>query len=416
MEKKRIVITGIGVVAPNGIGKEEFWSNCLANVSGIKPITLFDTSRYRCRWAGEISKFQPETYLGPKGLRNLDRTTLLALVAAKMALIDATLESTEQDSADTGVVIGSTMGSVHSISEFDREGLHEGPRYVNPAEFPNTVINSPASRIAIHLGFRGLNATISTGFTASLDAMGYALDMLRLERVRRLLVGGVEELCLQTFLGFYKLGFLAVSKNGAPPAFQPFGPDRAGALLGEGATFFMFECLEDALARQARIYAECLEYATEFTPRYMFRYDPTAVGLTRAISQAVKESQLDSDAIDFVGACANSTKVCDASEMVALENIFGSRLSRMSLHAVKSLVGESFSAGAGLQLAAALGYMNCSKNESSETEASLTRIDRGGSGSALSQWPPHTALIDAFGPMGAASSLVICALDDEDKQ
>src|SRR3989338_726139 len=206
MDKTRIVITGLGVVAPNGIGKDEFWANCAAGVSGIKPITLFDTFKYRCHYAGEISNFQPERYLGPKGLRNLDRTTLLSLVAAKLAIEDAHLEITDENRNNIGVVLGSTMGSVHSISEFDMEGLREGPRYVNPAQFPNTVINSPASQVAIRFGLRGMNSTISTGFSASLDAIGYARDMLTLDRADLLLVGGVEELCIQTFLGFYKLG------------------------------------------------------------------------------------------------------------------------------------------------------------------------------------------------------------------
>lgn len=254
-ERRRVAITGIGVVAPNGIGKEAFWSHCFAGVSGIKPITLFDTSKYRCHLAGEVSHFEPEQYLGPKGLRTLDRTTLLSLVAAKLAIDDARLEITDDNRNDIGVVLGSTMGSVHSISEFDRVGLREGPRYVNPALFPNAVINSPASQVAIRFKLRGLNSTISTGFTASLDAISYAVDMLRLGRVTTLLVGGVEELCLETFLGFYKLGFLATSQNGHPPAYKPFAEDRCGALLGEGAVFVVLELLEDAAARGATIYA-----------------------------------------------------------------------------------------------------------------------------------------------------------------
>ncbi len=244
MDPQRIVITGVGVVAPNGIGKEEFWAHCAAGISGIKRITLFDTSAYRCHYAGEISNFQPERYLGSKGLRNLDRTTLLALVAAKLAIDDAHLEITDENRNDIGVVLGSTMGSVHSISEFDKEGLREGPRYVNPAHFPNAVINSPASQVSIRFGVRGMNSTISTGFTASLDAICYGLDMLQLGRARILVIGGVEELCIQTFLGFYKLGFLATAQNGTLPLYAPFDFQRKGALLGEGAAFIVMESLE----------------------------------------------------------------------------------------------------------------------------------------------------------------------------
>ena len=376
MNDRRVVITGIGVVAPNGIGKEEFWANCFAGVSGIKPITLFDVSKYRCRYAGEISNFQPEQYLGPKGLRNLDRTTLLSLVAAKFAIEDAKLEISDENRNDIGVVLGSTMGSVHSISEFDKEGLREGPRYVNPAHFPNTVINSPASHVAIWFGLKGLNSTISTGFSASLDAIGYAIDMLRLGRANTLLVGGVEELCIQTFLGFYKLGFLATTQNGHPPLFEPFHERRCGALLGEGAAFFVLEPLEHAQKRGASLSAECLGYGTQFHPASMHRYDPNAQGPINVMRQALDEAGVTPQEVTDISACANSTKSGDAMEQRAIQTVFGDSTERR-VTAIKSLLGESFSAGGALQLAAAL-----------TSEAS------------------H-ALSDGFGPTGVSSALII---------
>jgi len=355
-ERTRVVITGLGVVAPNGIGKDEFWKRCFAGVSGIKEITLFDTSKYRCRWAGEISNFHPEQYLGPKGLRNLDRTILLSLVAAKLAIEDAKLEITDDNRNDIGVVLGSTMGSVHSISEFDKEGLREGPRYVNPAHFPNTVINSPASQVAIRFGLKALNATISTGFTASLDALSYAWDMLTLERASVLLVGGVEELCIQTFLGFYKVGILATASNGSPPPYAPFDEHRSGTLLGEGAVFFVLEPLEHAQARRATIYGELLGYGTRFTASSLYRYDPQAESATSAIGQAIQEAGVEPGEIDVVMASANATRACDAMETAAVRNVFGAD-SNVKVEAPKSLLGESFSAGGALQLAVALGRL-----------------------------------------------------------
>lgn len=355
-EKKRVVITGIGVVAPNGIGKEEFWRNCFAGVSGIKPITLFDTSRYRCRLAGEISDFQPAHYLGSKGLRNLDRTTLLALVAAKLAIEDANLEITDDNRDEIGVVLGSTMGSVHSISEFDKEGLREGPRYVNPAQFPNTVINSPASQVAIRFGLRGLNATISTGFTASLEAVSYAWDMLTLGRTNVLLVGGVEELCIQLFLGFYKVGILATASNGAPPPYEPFDSRRSGTLLGEGAAFFVLERLEDAERRNAPAYGELLGHGTQFTASSLYRYDREASGATYAIQEALRQAELEPDRVDAVIASANATRACDPMEATALRKALGADTS-VTVHAPKAVLGESFSAGGALQLAVAFGTL-----------------------------------------------------------
>jgi len=400
MDKRRIVITGIGVVAPNGIGKEEFLANCSAGVSGIKPITLFDVSKYRCKYAGEVSNFQPEQYLGPKGLRNLDRTTLLALVAAKLAIEDARLKIADANRDDIGVVLGSTMGSVHSISEFDKEGLREGPRYVNPAQFPNTVINSPASQVAIRFGLRGLNSTISTGFTASLDAIGYALDMLRLNRAKVLLVGGVEELCIQTFLGFYKLGFLATSQNGAPPRSAPFDAQSRGALLGEGCAFFVLESDGDAQERGATQYAEVVGYGTEFHPDSMYRYDPAAVGASHAIRHALEDADLEPDDIDQVSASANASKTGDAMEMAALRNVFGSRVETLLIQTVKLLLGESFSAAGSLQLAATIGTL---ARQSVPVAAGMKQRASSVSHEAGGEF----ALVESLGPTGSSSAVVL---------
>jgi len=392
MEDRRVVITGMGVVAPNGIGREAFWDGCVAGRSGIRPITVFDASPYRCRHAGEIADFHPEAFLGSQGLRTLDRTTRLALVAAKLAIEDAGLELTDLVCRTTGVVLGSTMGSLRSISEFDLEGLREGPRYVNPALFPNAVINSPASQVSIRFKLQGLNATIATGFTAGLDAIGYALDMLRLGRAKVVLAGGVEELCLQTFLGFYRLGFLATAVNGAPPSPVPFHPQRRGTLLGEGAAFVVLESFEDAVQRGARIDAEVLSYSTAFHHASLYRYDASAAASVRALRQALREADVAIEGIDCLSGCANATKACDAMEMTAIRTVFGPRSATVPLTAVKALLGESFSAAGALQLAATLGAL---------VHQQLP---------PTVQWngaPLRTALVHTLGLTGIASAVVI---------
>ncbi len=348
MDRQRIVITGIGVVAPNGIGKEEFWKNCRAGVSGIKPITLFDVSKYRCRYAGEISNFQPETYLGSKGLRNLDRTTLLALVAAKLAIEDSGLSITDDNRNDIGVVLGSTMGSVHSISEFDKEGLREGPRYVNPAHFPNTVINSPASQVAIRFGLKGLNTTISTGFTASLDAMGYAMDMLELGRANILLVGGVEELCIQTYLGFHKLGLLTAARNGLPPKLN----SSSGTVIGEGSAFFMLETENSAKSRKALRRANVLGYGTSFATNKAHRFQPQPHSFVEAIQEAFNQAGLEAKDITEIQRCSNGVRIFDENEDIVLNQVFD----RLKPGEAKGTQfwGETFSADGALRIALAL--------------------------------------------------------------
>ncbi len=212
MKHKKIVIAGVGVVASNGIGKDAFWQALQEGKSGIKPVSLFDTDFMKSKLAGEVRDFDAKAYLGDKGLRLLDRATKLVNVAAKLALDDASFQVTEENTDRVGVVLGTTLGSVWSISEFDKTALKEGPRYVNPALFPNTVINSPASQISIRFKIKGFNTTISTGFTSAMDALKYACDFIKMGRADAVLVGGAEELCLQTYLGFYKLRFLSGSK------------------------------------------------------------------------------------------------------------------------------------------------------------------------------------------------------------
>jgi len=354
-DSERIVITGIGVVSPIGIGRDAYWQGLKEGRSGIKPVTLFDTSNTRSKLAGEITDFNPEEILGEKGLRNLDRTTKLALCAAKLAIDDAKFEINEKNTHQIGVVLGSTMGSIRSISEFDKEALTNGPRSVNPALFPNTVINSPASQISIRFGIKGFNTTISTGFTSSIEALEYASNFIRLGRAQAVLVGGVEELCEQVFKGFYKLGFLAGSKKiNSSEISSPFDRRRNGAILGEGSSIFMIESLKSALARGATIYGEILSTASAFDRDGYQRYNPKGEGLKKALVRALKFSQTDPSQIQYVASGGNSSLDGDCAEARALTAILGNRKGRLMVSASKSMIGETFSAGGAFQLAAGL--------------------------------------------------------------
>jgi len=210
--KKKIVITGLGIITSNGQGREEFWQAIKNGVVGYKPITVFDPEPFKVKQAGEVKDFNAKAYMGLKGLRNLDRSTKLIISAAKCAITDSGFEINDNNSDDVGVALGTTFGSLQSIVDFDKVILKEGPRYTNPGLFPNTVINSPASQISIWHNIQGFNTTISTGFTASLDAMKYAYDFIQLERAKVVYTGGVEELCRPTFMGFHALQFLSGSK------------------------------------------------------------------------------------------------------------------------------------------------------------------------------------------------------------
>ncbi len=407
---KRIVITGIGVLASTGIGKEAFWGALKEGTSGMKPVTLFDTSNLGSHLAGEISDFDPKEILGNKGLRNLDRTTLLVLCASKLALDDAKIEApiSEEDTDYFGVSLGSTMGSVWSISEFDKTALREGPRAVNPALFPNTVINSPASQISIKFNIQGFNTTISTGFCSGIDSIYYAMNMINLYEYNTVLSGGVEELCEQTYKGFHKIGNLSGSKAGNEEINCPFDKRRNGLMFGEGGSIFILEELEHAKARNAHIYGEILGYGTSFDPKSNNICSPKAEGATEAIKLALEDAETSPEEIDYIAATANSTLDCDIMETRAVKNALGKKTEGIPISSIKSMIGETFSASGAMNLAGSL----CSLQENLllptiNYEKRDRRCDLDYVSNEAREAKINKVLVNSFSPTGANSALVI---------
>src|SRR4030066_1376155 len=201
MNKKRIVITGIGVIAPNGIGKEQFWTALKEGHSGIKPISRFDTNGFKCKLAGEINNFNPAVFLGSKGLKNLDRTSRLLCSAAKLAIENANLIINYRNTDDIGVCTGTTLSSLWNIAEFIKEAIKEGPIFTDISLFPGTVLNAASSQVSIRFNIQGFNTTVSTGYSSIIDALKYAVDFIKSGRIKAVLVGAVESLSLASFLG-----------------------------------------------------------------------------------------------------------------------------------------------------------------------------------------------------------------------
>jgi len=351
---KTVVITGIGILSPIGTGKEMFWESLFHGKTGYREIDLFDTGSFKVHIAGEIADFDPVLLLGKKGLRTLDRSTRLVSAAAKLALEDAHLVISEENTDSTGVSIGTTFGSLHSISQFDREGLTEGPKYVNPSHFPNTVINSPASQVSIRFKIKGFNTTISTGFCASLDAVYYASDFIKLNRATVVLAGGVEELCEETFLGFHNLGCLT-GTDGSGPVCCPFDKRRNGMILSEGSAVLILEDKEHALNRGAEILAEIKGYGNSFDPEADRSFDHKGKGLKKAITLALQDASINPEGIDYISSCANSTRGLDMMETNVIKEVFGKHALDIPVSSIKSMAGESFSASGSMSLAAAIG-------------------------------------------------------------
>ena len=353
VNKKRIVITGIGVIAPNGIGKEQFWEALKEGRSGIKPISRFDTNGFKCKLGGEVSNFNPTVFLGSKGLKSLDRTARLLCSAAKLAIEDAKITINYKNTDDIGVCTGTTLSSLWNIAEFDKGIIKDGPLFSDASLFPGTVVNAASSQVSIRFNIQGFNTTVSTGYTSSLDALKYAVDFIRLGRIKTVLVGGVESLSLASFIGFYCLGFLAGIKGRELSC--PFDKRRNGIILSEGASVVVIEDEEYAKKRKANIYAEIKGIGNYFDAFKMGKYNPEAEGLKESMKKAVRDSGLRFTDIDYINASANSVPEQDRLETKAIKDVFGRSAYNTPVSSIKSMIGEPYSAGGLFQISASVG-------------------------------------------------------------
>lgn len=408
MEKTRIVITGVSVISSIGSSKEVFWNNLINGVSGIKPVTLFDVSKYSSKHAGEIPDFDAKVYLGQKGIRHIDRTSLLASSATVLAIKDANLENNTYSGDELGIVIGSTYGSIDSISSFDFQSLREGANYVNPMDFPNTVLNAPASRASIFCKATGLNTTISNGVTSSVDAIIYASDFLRMGRVKAVVAGGVHGLTHDIFWGAHNSKILSGSKDGTLEICAPFDKRRNGMVIGEAAALVILETLEDAIRRNAHIYAEIKGYGTAFDPKMVTTKGYQIDGGKRAIVGAINDASLTLSDISYISANAYSGVYGDARETRVIKEVFGMRANLIPVTAMKSMTGECYDASGAMQtIAASMSInthtipptINCKEYDPEcdlDCVANIARV-----------LPVKNILINTFSRLGNNSSLII---------
>ncbi len=355
MSKLNPVITGVGVVSPLGIGKEEFWKSQLEGKDSISRISLFSTDRFSVHVGGEVKNFDPKLYLGQRGLRNLDRSALFILVAAKQAIEDSGLVINEETTDEVGVVTGTTLSHFWSVVEFDREVFEEGIDYASPAFFPSTVINAVSSLVSIRFNIQGFNTTVSTGYTSSLEALKYGITALSREMAKTVLVGGVETITFSIFFGFNKLEYMAGIKG--VPLSCPFDRRHNGPLMGEAAVVLSLEDEKEAKGRGVLPIGRVRGVASYFDGVKIGKVNPKGYGLEQAIRRAIDEAGVGLEDIDYVSCCANSSVEMDRIEVKILRKIFGKRIKKIPVSSIKSMLGETFSASAALQILSSLGAM-----------------------------------------------------------
>jgi 3-oxoacyl-[acyl-carrier-protein] synthase II len=398
----RVVVTGAGVISSIGAGVEEFERNLYAGCSGVGPSPLLGGTAV----AAEVRNFDPKPWLGNKGIRVLDRSARLLSVAAHMALTATGLQQKDDEDGDPnlGLVCGTMFGSVHSITSFDWSGVTEGPNYVNPMEFPNTVINSPAGQAAIKFKLRGVNSTISAGLVSGLYAIHYAAEFLRFGRATALLAGGVEELCEESFLSFARAG--VISANGCP---RPFGLDRDGAVLGEGSALWMLETAESAEARGAKALLEICGFGATQDAHDIKAFRVRGEGATSAILQALQAAGVGPEAIGCVIAGASGSRAGDEMEIHALQNVFGPRLEKIPVCAPKAAFGEALGASGALcavSAGLALAKGSVPPTAGFHAAAPVMRLS-----TAPQVFEGEYALVNCFGCDGNNAALVLKGLN-----
>ncbi|HUG70835.1 MAG TPA: beta-ketoacyl synthase N-terminal-like domain-containing protein [Pirellulaceae bacterium] len=351
MQRRRVVVTGTGVISVLGDSRQALHDALCNGSSGIRPVEQFADPILDNPLVAELTSFDPANYLGQRNFRPLDRTSRLLASTAQLALDDSgwTLEMREK--SPVGLVAGTTFCSVHTISQFDRRALVEGPSCASPLDFANTVINAAAGQTAIWHKLEGVNSTISTGITSGIEAIAYAASLIGAGHERAVLAGGVEELCIESLLGFQRAGLLAkVNGSGAEPPV-PFDSRANGFALGEGAALLMLEDFDAAQSRGATTLAEVKGYASSFDCSIGERQttcERRAATIARSIRAAIAAATATCS-IDAVSVSANGNRFFDRSEALGIERAFNGQSRSLPVTAQKSMLGESLGASAAIQ-------------------------------------------------------------------
>ena len=340
----RICITGVGVVSPIGIGKEEFLFSLKNGRSGIGEIKEFDTHCSRSKRGGVVRSFHPKDFIAASKIRRLDRASQFAIAASKLALADANFSVTQENSSRVGVVLGSGFCGLSSSEEFHRGQVLKGFLDLNPMLFPNTVPNAPSSYVSIELGIQGVNSTLVQSFCTAEAAIFFACDQLRKGKAGLILTGGVNEMSEFLFRGFSELHLLATDQGHGEKSC-PYDKMRNGLILGEGAGLLVIENEEHARSRGVRIYGYILGYSLVGKSSK----GDGSEDLDRSIKMAIKGREGTS--IDYLSGAGNSSKVLDALEARGIKKTFPAQYLQIPVSSIKSMMGEAIASG-GMRMAA----------------------------------------------------------------
>ena len=358
MEKRRVVITGLGTVNPLGNTAADSWTAAKAGRCGIGPITQFDTTDFKCKLAGEVKNFDPETVVDKKEARKMARFTLLALAAAAEAIADSGL-NTEAEAKNIGVVLSSGIGGLPTIEEQHTRGEEKGMEKVSPYFVPMSIANMAAAQVAIRFGLKGMCTCPVTACAGGTNAVGDAFHRIR-DGYEPVMVCGGAESCISPLGigGFTSMKALSTATD-PDAASLPFDARRGGFVMGEGSGVLVLEELEHAKARGAKILAEVAGYGTTSDAYHITSPDPTGEGPMRAMQMAIEDGGLTPADVDYINAHGTSTPVNDACETNAIKLAFGEQANNVAISSTKSMTGHLLGAAGAIEaIACALAVQN----------------------------------------------------------
>ncbi len=349
MEKRRVVITGMGAVTPIGNTAEDSWAAARAGKCGIGPITRYDTSSQKAKLAGEVKDFDPEALLGKRECKRMDRFTQLALVAADQAMADSGLDREQEDLNRCGIIFSSGIGGFETLGEAYERGSTRGFDAVSPFFIPMIIANMAAGQIAIRYGFKAMCSCVVTACASSNNALGDAFHYIRDGYAEVMLCGGAEAAITPLAMGGFTSMKALCESHDPKRASIPFDAERSGFVMGEGAGALLLETLEHARARGAKIYAEVIGYGANCDAHHITAPAPGGAGGAACMALALADAGIRPEDVDYINAHGTSTPMNDSCETQAIRTTFGAHADKLMVSSTKSMTGHLLGAAGAVE-------------------------------------------------------------------
>ena len=355
MSKRRVVVTGLGMLTPLGSDAASSWDGLVAGKSGIAPITSFDMAGYPVRFGGAVPEFDMDEYLSPKEARRIDGFMQIGLVAGMHAMKDAGLSITDANRHRAGVAAGSGMGGIVTVENTHRVVLDKGPTRVSPFSVPGCVINMIAGHLSIRFGLRGPNVTMTTACATGNHNIGFGARMIAWGEADVMLVGGAEKATSPTTMaGFAAMKALSARNDDPESASRPWDRDRDGFVLSDGAAMLVLEEYEAAKARGAHIYCELAGFGMSADAHHITSPAEDGEGAMKSMQNALQDAAMNPDEVDYINAHGTSTPLGDVAETKAIKAVMGPAASKVAVSSTKSMIGHTLGAAGAIEAVASI--------------------------------------------------------------